>query len=94
MQVEETTLVVGIDIASEEHYARAFDWRGVEVGKVMSFSNSREGFEKLKTWMEKLKKENKKEKILRQKCRSHCHIQYVAGAVSDWFARSVAFPHT
>ena len=64
MQVEETTLVVGIDIASEEHYARAFDWRGVEVGKVMSFSNSREGFEKLKTWMEKLKKENKKEKII------------------------------
>lgn len=64
MQVEETTLVVGIDIASEEHYARAFNWRGIEHGKVISFSNSREGFEKLKTWMENLKKENKKEKII------------------------------
>ena len=63
MQVEETTLVVGIDIASEEHYARAFNWRGIEQGKVISFSNSREGFEKLKPWMENLKKENKKEKI-------------------------------
>jgi len=64
MQVEETTMVVGIDIASEEHYARAFNWRGVELGKVISFSNSREGFEKFKSWIEKLKKENNKEKII------------------------------
>ena len=64
MQVEETTLVVGIDIASEEHYARAFDWRGIEIGKVFRFSNSREGFDNFKEWQEKLKKENKKEKII------------------------------
>lgn len=64
MQVEETTLVVGIDIASEEHYARAFNWRGIEVGEVFRFSNSREGFEKFKTWIEKLKKDNNKEKII------------------------------
>ena len=64
MQVEETTLVVGIDIASEEHYARACDWRGIEIGKVFRFSNSREGFDNFKEWQEKLKKENKKEKII------------------------------
>jgi len=64
MQVEETTLVVGIDIASEEHYARAFNWRGIEVGNVFRFSNSREGFEKFKIWIEKLKKDNNKEKII------------------------------
>ena len=48
-QVKESTLVVGIDIGSTTHYARAFDWRGIELGKVFQFSNSREGFENFKT---------------------------------------------
>lgn len=30
-QVTESTLVVGVDIGSERHYARAFDWRGLEL---------------------------------------------------------------
>ena len=30
-QVTEKTLVVGIDITSEVHYTRAFDWRGIEL---------------------------------------------------------------
>ena len=30
-QVTEETLVIGIDIASETHYARGFDWRGIEL---------------------------------------------------------------
>lgn len=29
-QVTDETLVVGIDIGSETHYARAFNWRGIE----------------------------------------------------------------
>jgi hypothetical protein len=29
-QVEEETLVVGVDIAKKTHYARAFDWRGLD----------------------------------------------------------------
>lgn len=33
-QVKECTLVVGIDIGSTTHYARAFDWRGIELGNV------------------------------------------------------------
>ena len=47
-QVKESTLVVGIDIGSTTQYARAFDWRGIELGKVFTFSNSREGFESFK----------------------------------------------
>lgn len=40
MQVTETTLVVGVDIGSQWHYARAFDWRGIELTrKVFRFSN-------------------------------------------------------
>ena len=34
-QVTEKTIVVGVDIASETHWARAFDWRGLELGKVL-----------------------------------------------------------
>ena len=38
-QVTESTLVVGVDIGSEQHYARAFDWRGLELTrKVFPFS--------------------------------------------------------
>ena len=34
--VTEKTLVVGIDVGSEFHYARAFDWRGIEYSKKQS----------------------------------------------------------
>ena len=50
-QVKDSTLVVGIDIGSTTHYARAFDWRGLELGKIFKFSNSLEGFQSLKEWM-------------------------------------------
>lgn len=30
LQITEETLVVGIDVASKVHYARAFDFRGIE----------------------------------------------------------------
>ena len=59
-QVKESTLVVGIDIGSTTHYARAFDWRGIELGKVFKFSNSREGFENFKDWMQRLQDRCKK----------------------------------
>ena len=31
--IAEKTLIVGIDVGSETHYARAFDWRKYEVFK-------------------------------------------------------------
>ena len=45
-QVSEKTLVVGIDIGSETHFVRCFDWRGIEfTKKPFSFTNSRSGFD-------------------------------------------------
>ena len=32
-QVKETTMIVGIDVGSEKHYFRAFNWRGIELTK-------------------------------------------------------------
>ena len=52
MQVTEKTLVVGVDIAKEKHYARAFNYRGIELSKVISFSNRTEGFDSFKGWVE------------------------------------------
>ena len=39
-QYTEKTLVIGIDIGKEVQYARAFDYRGIELGKVQSFENT------------------------------------------------------
>lgn len=63
-QVKESTLVVGIDIGSTTQYARAFDWRGIELGKVFKFSNSREGFENFKDWMQRLQDKYRKSDVI------------------------------
>ena len=48
--------VVGVDIGSQTHYARAFDNRGRELTKrVFSFQNDIEGFNSFQLWTEKLK---------------------------------------
>ena len=52
-QVTTDTLVVGIDIGSDMNYARAFDWRGVEVRKsVFKFRNTLEGFTSFGQWVD------------------------------------------
>lgn len=64
-QVTENTLVVGIDVGSESHYARAFDWRGYEYSKkAFQFSNTEAGFAEFKAWMHHIKDEHGKERIL------------------------------
>lgn len=63
-QVTENSIVVGVDIASEVHYARAFDWRGIELAKVFRFENSLEGFEAFSEWIDETKRENRKEDVL------------------------------
>ena len=63
-QVKEPTLVIGIDIGSTTQYARAFDWRGIELGKVFTFSNSREGFESFKAWMQHLQDKYRKSDVI------------------------------
>ena len=63
-QVEETSLVIGIDIGSTTHYARAYDWRKMELAKVFRFSNTLEGFEALSRWMENIQALRCKEKVI------------------------------
>lgn len=47
--ITEKTLVIGIDVGSETHNARAFTWRGIELTKkVFEFSNDKEGFTSFK----------------------------------------------
>ena len=64
-QVGDNTLVVGIDIGSDKHYARAFTERGMEISrKAFVFENTESGFGLLDAWMAKLASENGKEKIM------------------------------
>ena len=41
------TLIVGVDVAKDTHWARFVDYRGVEYGKAISFKNNREGYESI-----------------------------------------------
>jgi len=41
------TLIVGVDVAKETHWARFVDYRGVEHGKAISFKNNRKGYESI-----------------------------------------------
>lgn len=64
-QVKETTLVIGIDVGSETHYARAFDWRGYEYSKkALKFSNTEQGFASLMSWMQEIRDTHGKNEII------------------------------
>lgn len=55
-QVTDESLVVGIDIGSEQHYARAFTNRAIEVSrKAFSFTNSGAWFQQFGEWVEGLR---------------------------------------
>jgi transposase len=41
------SLIIGIDVAKEEQWARMVDYRGVEKGKAFLFKNNRQGFESI-----------------------------------------------
>jgi transposase len=64
IQVTEKTLVVGVDIAKELHYARAFNFRRIELDKVISFRNDLNGFKNFKGWIEKVMIENGLDKVI------------------------------
>nr|WP_192934935.1 MULTISPECIES: transposase [unclassified Coprococcus] len=58
-------MVIGIDVGSETHYARAFDYRGIEYSKKpFSFSNSEAGFEMFKAWISDIKEKHEKDKVV------------------------------
>ena len=59
------TLVLGIDVGSETHYARAFDYRGIEYSKKpFKFSNTEVGFVTFKEWILDLKEKHEKDKVV------------------------------
>ena len=65
MQVTDDTLIVGVDIGSESHWARAILARGYEVSKKpFHFDNSEVGFEKFITWNYGLAADNNLKKII------------------------------
>lgn len=63
-QITESTMVVGVDISSEKHWARAFDWRGVEVAKAFRFENDVEGFLLLSSWIQEVAARGNKDRVV------------------------------
>lgn len=63
MSITENTLIIGIDIGKTVQYARAFDFRGIELSKVKSFENTAEGFTIFSDWLKSLAKEHLKNSI-------------------------------
>ena len=64
LQINDETLIVGVDIAKEKHVARAQDFRGIEYGKTLNFSNDNRGFNELYDWFSKLCAEHAKTNII------------------------------
>ena len=63
--ITEKTLIVGIDVGSQTHYARAFDWRNFEYSrKVFAFSNDESGFMAFKAWMDEIAEKHHKEAVI------------------------------
>ena len=65
-QVKETTMIVGVDVGSEKHFFRAFNWRGIELTrKPVPFSNSMGGFNSFyNTIVELMQKNNLEEAMV------------------------------
>ena len=63
--ITEKTLVVGIDIGSESHFARAFDYRGIEyTKKAFEFSNTEAGFNEFKSFIDEIAQKQGKDTIV------------------------------
>lgn len=63
--ITEKTLIVGIDVGSATHYARAFDWRNYEYTKrPLEFSNTEEGFLTFKAWVEDIAERHGKTAVI------------------------------
>ncbi len=58
-------LILGCDVGSEIHYARAIDTRGRELNKsAFAFSNSQEGFQSVRDWAAKIAAANDKNQVV------------------------------
>ena len=57
-RITQTTIIVGIDVAKEIHWARITDYRGIELIKPFKVYNSIDGFENLVSRVEKIRIEH------------------------------------
>lgn len=64
LAIDEHTLIIGSDIAKHINYARAQDFRGIEYGKPFKYENSRKGLRSLWKWINYLKNEYQKTKVI------------------------------
>ena len=63
--ISDDMLILGCDVGSETHYARAIDTRGRELSNsALPFSNSLEGFQSIKEWATKIAAANEKKQIV------------------------------
>ena len=53
-QISSHTLIIGGDIAKFKHVARAQDFRGVDLGKPLTFENNKEGFDGFTQWCQQI----------------------------------------
>ena len=63
-QVTETIIVIGMNIASEAHWGRVFDWCDLKFGKGVKFENSAEGFIFFLCRVSELATEQKKDGVM------------------------------
>ena len=63
--ISDDMLILGCDVGSETHYARAIDTRERELSKsAFAFSNNLEGFQSVKEWAAKIAAANDKNQIV------------------------------
>ena len=55
LRVTDKTIIVGVDVAKKEHWARITDYRGVDLTKPVKVQNSMDGFERLMVKLEKIR---------------------------------------
>ncbi len=64
-QVTSDTLIVGVDVGSQTHFCRAFDWRGFELSRrVFKFSNTGIGFLTFLRWTEEVMNKAEMKKVI------------------------------
>lgn len=61
-QVDFCTMVVGVDVEIEIHYATAFDYRGLAVRRIQ-ISNDALSFEAIKRWTDELMEKHSKTQV-------------------------------
>ena len=63
-RITHTTLIVGVDVAKDEHWARITDYRGIDLSKPVRFHNNIDGFNNLLEKVEKLRLKTDCDKVM------------------------------